>query len=202
MSNHKNTRKIMIALGVVGAAAAVAGMGTFGTFTSTTSGTQAVGSGTVKIELGAGGTNTLSVPASKVVPGDTIQRAVTLNNTGTADLATITLTTAATTSSKLDTDGANGLKLQVDSCPSAWTQGGTAELPTFTCSGTLKNLVVAKPVIGANTPIAPTTALTAGASDNLRVTVTLPTAADNTFQGLNSTIGFTFDAPQRNGANR
>ena len=122
MSKHKNTRKIMISLGVVGAAAAVAGMGTFGTFTSTTSGSEAVASGTVVIDLNSGAPNPFGISATNIVAGDVIQRPVTLNNTGTSDLASIKLTTTApTTSSLLDTpagvgNSGNGLQLKIDSC--------------------------------------------------------------------------------------
>ncbi len=198
-----NTRKIMISLGVVGAAAAVAGMGTFGTFTSTTSGSEAVSSGTVNIALGGnGGVNDFSTNATNIVAGDTIQRAVTLANTGTADLSTVTLTTTALPSSKLDTDATNGLQLKIDSCSAAWTKGGTATVPTYTCGGTTTNVLAAKPVIGANTTVNTTKALTAGVSDNMMVTLTLPQAADNTFQNLSSTINYAFTGTQRAASNR
>ena len=114
-SRRGNTGKILISLGAVGAAAAVAGLGTFGSFASTTSGSQAVGTGTVVIGLGTTG-GKVGVDASNVVPGDTIQRAVTLANTGTSDLAAVNLTTTASPSSLLDTDPVNGLRLKIDSC--------------------------------------------------------------------------------------
>jgi len=196
-----NTRKIMLSLGVVGAAAAVAGMGTFGTFTSTTSGSETVNSGTVAIALGTGAASTLAVPAVNVVAGDTIQRAVTLNNTGNSDLSTVTLTTAASPSSKLDTDVTQGLQLKIDSCSVAWTAVAPTTAPTYTCSGTTSSVLATKAVIGANTAIT-TRATSAATTDNLVVTLTLPGTADNTFQNLNSTIGFTFNATQRTAASR
>ena len=54
-------------------------------------------------------------------------------------------------------------------------------------------------MVGTNLDLAAaTTALNAtGAASNLRISLTLPEAADNTFQGLSNTIGFTFDATQR-----
>lgn len=39
--------------------------------------------------------------------------------------------------------------------------------------------------------------LTAGQSDNLKVSLELPSLAGNEFQGLKNIIGFTFDATQR-----
>jgi spore coat-associated protein N len=196
-----NTRKIMLSLGAVGAAAAVAGMGTFGTFTSTTSGSEAVNSGTVAIALGTGAASTLNVAAVNIVPGDTIQRAVTLNNTGNSDLGAVTLTTAATPINLLSTDATDGLQLKIDSCSVAWTAVAPLTAPTYTCSGTKTTVLAAKPVIGANTAIT-TRATTAATTDNLVVTLTLPTTADNTFQNLNSAISFTFDATQRVAASR
>ena len=191
-----NTRKIMLSLGVVGAAAAVSGMGTFGAFTSTTSGSETVGSGTVIIALGTGAASTLTVPAVNIVPGDTIQRAVTLNNTGNSALSAVTLTTAAAPSSLLNTDTTNGLQLKIDSCSVAWTAVAPTTAPTYTCSGTTASVLATKPVIGANTAIT-TRATTAATTDNLVITLTLPSTADNTFQNLTSTIGFTFNATQR-----
>jgi hypothetical protein len=63
---------------VVGVAAAMAELGTFATLTSSTSASHTISSGTVSIALGATGasTNHLTVDASNVVPGDTIQRSV------------------------------------------------------------------------------------------------------------------------------
>src|SRR5688572_3104536 len=107
------TKKILLTFSILGASAAIAGLGTFATFTSTTSATNTVGSGTDTIGLGAVGavTNRLTVAASGIVPGDTMQRSFDLANTGTQDLASVSLTTTATTSSLLDTDATNGLQM-------------------------------------------------------------------------------------------
>ena len=199
-----NTRKIMISLGVVAAAAAVAGMGTFGTFTSTTSGSEAVNSGTVAIALGSTGTpaNRLNVAAANIVAGDTIQRAVTLSNTGTSALSGVTLTTAATPSSLLDTDTTQGLQMLIQSCPTAWAEAGTSPAFTYTCAGGATAVVATKPVIALNTVVTTTKALPAGGVDNLMVTLTLPSSAPNTLQGQSSTIGFTFTGTQRTATNQ
>ena len=194
-SRRGNTGKILISLGAVGAAAAVAGLGTFGSFASTTSGSQAVGTGTVVIGLGTTG-GKVGVDASNVVPGDTIQRAVTLANSGTSNLAAVNLTTTASPSNLLTTDATNGLRLKIDSCSVAWTAVAPTTAPTYTCSGTVTTVLADQAVIGANTLIS-TTAVTHGVTDNLRVTLTLPTTADNTFQGLSSTVNFSFTGSQR-----
>src|SRR5581483_12336252 len=99
------TRGKLIASGaLLATAAGAAGLGTFGSLTSTTSASESVASGTVSIALGASGpANRMSVAATNIVPGDTIQRAVTLTNSGTSALSGVYLTTNATTSSLLDT---------------------------------------------------------------------------------------------------
>lgn len=193
------TGKLVASLGVAAVAAGVAGLGTFGSFSSTTSASTAVDSGTVAIALGSPGTaaNRLTVGASGLVPGDTIQRAVTLSNTGTQNLGSLTLSSAATTTSKLDTDPAMGLQVRIDSCSTPWTETGAAPAYTYTCGGTTGTVLTDRPVIATNTALNAPAALTAGSTSHLRVTLTLPTAADNTLQGQSSVIRFTLTGTQR-----
>ncbi len=189
--------KVLASAAVVAAAASVAGLGTFGSFTSTTSASASVGSGTVRIELGpAAGANRYEIDVVGMVPGDTIQGAATLNNTGNQNLSAITLTTAATTSSLLDTDS-NGLQLKVERCSTAWTEGGTAPAYTYTCPGTLSTVLAQRPVVGTNMALPGLSATTAGASDNLKVTMSLPAAAGNAFQNQSSVVSFSFTGTQR-----
>lgn len=201
---RSTARKVLISLGTLGAAAAVAGMGTFGTFTSTTSASEQVNAGTVSIALGAAGsaTNRLSVTAANIVPGDTIQRAVTLTNDGNQDLSSLTLTTTAPVTSKLNTDTTLGLQLTIDSCSVPWTEAAAGTGYSYTCSGTTSSVVAARPVIGANTAMTAAKAVIAGGAEHMRVALSLPTGADNSFQGLTSTIGFSFTGTQRAGTNR
>jgi hypothetical protein len=190
--------KVLASTVLVGAAASVAGLGTFGTFTSTTSASAAVASGTVKIDVGAAGTaNRLSVAATGLVPGDTVSRVVTLRNIGDQALAGIGLTTTASPSSKLDTDGGMGLQLQVDACSLPWTETAATTGYTYTCSGTQTAVLASRPVIGSAPSLGNLNSLTNGKADNLVVKMTLPEAADNTFQALSSTITFSFTGTQR-----
>ncbi|WP_422935619.1 TasA family protein [Sinomonas sp. P47F7] len=204
LSLKSTSGKLLASAALVGAAASVAGLGTYGAFTSTTSANTSVSSGTVTIGLGSSGTatNRLSVAATGIVPGDTIQRAVTLTNSGSQNLAGVTLTTAATTSSKLDTDATNGLQVVVDSCSAPWTEAGTAPAYTYTCSGTSTSVLSSHAVIGSNVTLSNLGSVTAGHADNLRVTLTLPTTADNTFQGISSTVSFSFTGTQRSATNQ
>lgn len=206
MGAHARTRargKMFATVAAIGGAAAVAGLGTFGTFTSTTSASESVSSGTVQIALGSAGTaaNRLTVGATGLVPGDTVQRAVDLAVSGDQDLSAVTLSTTATTSSLLDTDATNGLQMVVDSCSVPWTESGTAPAYTYTCGGTSSALVASRPVIGSNLNLSGV-GLTTGSTSHLRVTLTLPTTADNTFQAKSSVLSFAFTGVQRTGTNR
>ncbi|MFF2347001.1 TasA family protein [Pseudarthrobacter sp. NPDC058119] len=190
------TGKIIASVALVGTAAGVAGLGTFGAFTSTTSASQAVTAGTVTIALPAAGVdNTLNVPVTGMLPGDKVEKLVKLSNTGNSDLNNVTLATdAGTTGSLLTTDGTNGLQLAIENCSVPWS--GTAG--AYTCTGTQSTVLASGPIItGPAKTLANLTALTSAKTDNLKVTTALPATADNTFQGLTSTVGFTFTATQR-----
>jgi spore coat-associated protein N len=194
--------KLLATLAVFGAAAGIAGLGTFATFTSTTSASQTVSSGTVTIALGATGasTNRLTVNASAIAPGDTIQRSVDLINQGTLDLASVSLTTSASPSSLLDSDTSNGLQMAIDKCSAAWTEAGPPY--TYTCSGSTSTVLASTPVIGSNMALANLSATTAGATDHLRVTLSFPSGAGNTLQNQSSTISYAFTGTQRAAATK
>lgn len=189
------TGKILASVALVGTAAAVAGMGTYGAFSSSTSASQAVNAGTVKIALGAAASDTLNVPVTGLVPGDTVEKLVTLANTGTSDLGSVSLTTTdtANTPSALTTDPTNGLQLLIENCSTPWT--GTAA--PYACGGTKTTVLVPSSVVGANRALTNLTSLTSGKADNLKVTTTLPKSAPDSFQGAASTVGFNFAATQR-----
>ncbi|GIU56613.1 TasA family protein [Arthrobacter sp. NicSoilC12] len=198
---NSTSSKVLASAALLAAAAGVAGMGTYGGFTASTSASAAVNSATVNL---AGGTNDrLNVAAAGTIPGDSIQRAVTLVNNGDQNLTGITLTTSATASSILDTDGTNGLQLQIDSCPVAWAEAGTAPSYTYTCSsGAPTTVLAARRVVGVNALPNTLKSLTAGSTDFLRVTMSVPASADNNFQGKNSSIKFSFDAAFRAPTNK
>lgn len=189
--------KLLATVAVLGAAASIAGLGTYATWTSTTSENHTISSGTVTIALGATGaaTNRLNVGASALAPGDTIQRSVDLTNSGSIDLAGVTLTTTASPSSLLDTDATNGLQMVVDKCSVAWTEAGPPF--TYTCSGSTSSVLASRAVIGSNLSLSPLSATSAGGTDHLRVTLTLPSGAPNTLQNQSSTITYAFTGTQR-----
>ena len=190
--------RLALSIALILVAVALAGVGAFAAFTSSASVSQSITSGTVTIALGATGTadNRLNIAATGVVPGDTIQRAVNVSNTGNQDIASITLTTAASTSSLLDTDATDGLQMVIERCSVAWTEGGSAPAYTYTCSGTTSSVLASRAVIGSGLSLS-NLGLTAGTTNHLRVTLTLPSTAGNTLQGLTSVIAYTFTGTQR-----
>src|SRR6266702_6194722 len=159
---RSRSSKVLLSLAVLGAAASIAGLGTFATFTSSTSASHTVSSGTVTIALGATGasTNRLNVDATAIAPGDTIQRSVDLIDQGTINLASVTLTTSATTSSVLDTDATNGLQMVIDKCSQAWTESGPPY--TYTCGGSTSSVLSSRAVIQPGVSLSNLSALTAG----------------------------------------
>ena len=195
-----NARKIVGSLGVIGAAAAVAGMGTFGTFTdSSTPVATTISSGTLSSNLTQQG---YAIPATTTgfVPGDSLTRAVNLINDGTSALGSITLRTTAAASSVLTTDPTNGLQLAVKACSVAWTQGGTASAPTYTCAGTERP--VASGAVLDNMSLTAPASLNPGGTDYLTFAISLPTSADNTFQNQTAALSLTFTGTQRTGTVR
>ena len=196
------SKKLLATVAVLGAAASIAGLGTYATFTSTTSQSHAISSGTVTIALGTTGasTNRLNIGASGLAPGDTIQRSVDLINSGSLDLASVTLTTTAAPSSLLDTDATNGLQMVIDKCSVAWTESGPPY--TYTCGGTTSSVVASRAVIGSAMALSSLGVTTAGATDHLRVTLTLPSGAGNTLQNQSSTISYAFTGTQRAATNK
>ena len=196
-TSGSTVHKLIASLAVLGAAAAIAGLGTYATFTSSTSASHTIATGT--LSLTSGPTNRLGTGASLVAAGDSLQRAIDLNYAGTISFGSATLTTTASPSSALDTDGTDGLHLAIDRCSVAWTESGPPY--TYTCGGSTSTVLASSPVIGTNTALSNLT-LTAGSTDHLRVTVTLPGTAGNSLQNLSSTITYTFAGIQRAGTSQ
>jgi hypothetical protein len=155
----------------------------------------------VVIALGNTGasTNRLTVNASGLVPGDTVQRSFDLSNTGSQDLASVGLTTTASPSSLLDTDTTNGLQMVVDRCSVPWTESGSSPAFSYSCSGSTTTIISTRAVIQSALAMAGLSALTAGGTDHLRLTLTFPGTAGASLQGLSSTLTYSFLGTQRAG---
>ena len=199
-ASRTTAKKVIGSLGVIGAAAAVAGMGTFGTFTdSSTPVATTVQSGTLNIDVAQQGF-AVPVTTSNFVPGDSMTRAVNLINSGNVGLGSVVLGTTVTTPSVLTTDTTNGLQLAVKSCSVPWTQAGTATAATYTCAGTERALASGPAV--SNLTLNNPASLAAGSTDYLTFAISLPTSADNTFQGKSAALSLTFTGTQRTGTAR
>src|SRR3954465_3477960 len=195
-------RKLLATAAILGTAASIAGLGTFATFTSSTSASHTVSSGTVTVALGATGasTNRLTVDATAIAPGDTMQRSVDLINQGTLNLASAALTPAATASSGPAPDATNGLQIVIDKCSNAWTEAGPPY--TYSCSGSTSSVLASRPGVGSALALSTLGSLTNGTTDHLRVTLTLPGTANNTLQNQSSTISYAFTGTQRTATNK
>ncbi|ANH39210.1 hypothetical protein I601_2797 [Nocardioides dokdonensis FR1436] len=204
-SARKSSVRIAASVALVAGATAVAGLGTFGSFTSTTDAAEAVDSGQTKITMSNQGTQGLDVPAVKLVPGDTVQRAVQLvraEQTEGFGSVKLTTTSSAGVPSILTTNVTNGLQLSIDQCSVAWVKSATTK--EMTCSGATTSILASRAVIGANTDLTEVTKTLNGSTgvSNLRLTLALPQAADNEFQLKSDTVNFKFDATQRVGEAR
>ena len=189
-------RKLLLSLAALGAAASIAGLGTFATFTSSTSTSNTIASGTLSLTAPF---SRLGTGASPIAAGDTMQRAIDLSYSGTISFGSATLTTNATSSSLLDTDATNGLQLAIDKCSQAWTESGPPY--TYTCGGSTSTVLASRALMGSNIALTNLT-LTAGSTDHLRVTLTFPSGADNSFQNKSSTVSYTFTGSQRAGTDQ
>lgn len=197
----KRKRRVLFAMLLLGLGSSAAVAGTSSTFTEAEVRNQTVGSGTFNIDLTDPiATSQFSVNVSGLAPGDFADRLVTVSNSGSINLASIDLAiTTPVTSSLLDTDATNGLKLQIDSCSVAWTQASSAVAAT--CSGATTALTASTAISSLKSAGPSYTASLAsltGGTDRLRFHYSLPAASTGT-AGLSSAMVYTFTATQAAG---
>jgi hypothetical protein len=151
----------------------------------------AAGATQVGIEFGT--LNRLTVGGTGLAAGDRLQRAFDLKKMGKAPISALTLTTAAATSSALDTDPVNGLQLQIDKCPDKWKEHKKPY--SYTCKKAIVPVVTARPVIGSGIPLDNIPELTSGKKKvHLLLTLTLPATAPAELENLSSALSYTFTA--------
>ena len=183
---------VMLAVGLTGA-------GLYATFTTSATASHTASTATLSLQLGTTGasTNRLTVNASGLMPGDSYLRSFDLTNTGSTNLAGITLTTSASPSSLLDTDATDGLQMVLQRCTVAWTESGTSPNFTYACTGgTTSTVLASRAIVGSTIALSNLTSTAITTTDRLLLTVSFPVAAGNTFQGLSSTVSFTFTGNQ------
>jgi hypothetical protein len=192
-------RRRFVFAGVVLLVLGLSGYGAYALFTGAASDSISVSSATLDLSMGL---NRLSIDATDMQPGAVVQRAVTINVSGTSALRNANLSTAETgLPSALDSDPTNGLQMALDACDQPWAETLTSGVPTaYTCGGAQTSLFGERPILQSRVAI--DLDLTPGASNYLVFTFTLPDTADQSFAGLASTIEFTFEARQRPGGFR
>ena len=193
---RSTTARIMGSLGILSTAVALCGLTTLGTFTDSTSVSTTVKSGILSINVGVPGgiPHVIPVTTNGFAPGDSLTRPLNLDNDGTLALSSVRLATTATPSSALVTDPVNGLQLTLEQCSRRWTEGGTDELPTYTCDGTRRTLYSGPVTSTAELPSP--NSLAPGRTDHMIFTLSLPTTAGNEFQTQSATVSLAFTAVQ------
>ena len=206
-TKKKRTWRPLAGAAIVISVAAIAGQSVLASLNATAFNTTAqnINAGTLKLDLANNG-NGFGTSIANVVPGDVVNRYVTLTNSGTLNGIGLTLKTAQTGTSSLITDGISpittkALKLTVTSCSVAWNT------TTGVCSGTPTE-ELASTVIGSltsATTLAGST-LNSTAVRYLQMKIELPDQNEttvngalpaNTVQGGSVDVTYTFDLKQR-----
>lgn len=196
--------KPLAAAGIGGAVLVATGFGVFAQLQAEATGTQAVNSGTLLLRLANNGVG-FSTTIEKLAPLDTVNRHVTLTNTGTLAGRNLRVQIAAAQPNLL-VDKARGLTASISTCPVAWT--ATAG----TCQGGAGSEVIKAPVadiITAAQSISTADIAAETGQVHLQIKLTLqdntelssngvlPTPAGGTIQGLTNALTFTFTEDQR-----
>lgn len=206
-TKKKRTWRPLAGAAIVISVAAIAGQSVLASLNATAFNTTAqnINAGTLKLDLANNG-NGFGTSIANVVPGDVVNRYVTLTNSGTLNGIGLTLKTAQTGTPSLITDGISpittkALKLTVTSCSVAWNT------TTGVCSGTPTE-ELASTVIGSltsATTLAGST-LNSTAVRYLQMKIELPDQNEttvngalpaNTVQGGAVDVTYTFDLKQR-----
>ena len=176
-------------IAVAAAIGAVGGAGG-GTLAATVYGKNGGGSAP-RGKLVLGQKASFEVPGVGLAAGDQMQRPFDLTNVGKKNFSALAVTTAASPSSPLDSDAANGLQLRIDSCSSGWKKvKGTQE---YACKKPPRGLVALRPVIGSGVVLQGLT-LAKAKTAHLLLTVSLPATAPNALQGQTTSLTYTFTA--------
>lgn len=197
-TDRRSAGKVVGSIAVVGAAAVVAGMGTFGSFTDSTSAVGAgVDTGVLSIDVSAAGTTApVPVTTANMLPGDEVSLPLDLRNAGDVGLDWLTLDSYATASSRLDTDAVHGLQLRLDTCDSAWVRSGS----DHSCADGAVTLYAGP--VAVEKELTGLRSQTAGGTDHLLATVSLPATGGDAMQNQSSSLEFVLIAGQRAGEAR
>ncbi len=204
---NKSPWRALAGAAIVVSVATIAGQSVIASLNATAFNTvaQQIDAGAMKLDLANSG-NGFGQNITNVVPGDVVNRYVTLTNSGSINGIGLSLKTAQTGTASLISDGTGGvttqaLRLTVTGCSVAWdTVNGT-------CSGTTSTELAATP-IGSLTSATTLTSSTmnSGAVKYLQMKINLPDQNEttingalpaNTVQGGAVNVTYTFDLAQR-----
>ena len=204
---NKSPWRALAGAAIVVSVATIAGQSVIASLNATAFNTvaQQIDAGTMKLDLANSG-NGFGQNITNVVPGDVVNRYVTLTNSGSINGIGLSLKTTQTGTASLISDGTGGvttqaLRLTVTGCSVAWdTVNGT-------CSGTTSTELAATP-IGLLTSATTLTSSTmnSGAVKYLQMKINLPDQNEttingalpaNTVQGGAVNVTYTFDLAQR-----
>jgi hypothetical protein len=186
-------RTVLGALVVLAVVAVLASGSTFGLFTDPAATSPRVDTARINISLSTPGGRPVPFEGRDFYPGSSVSQDIALKNEGGTPVVGIRLTTSASSSNLLTTDPVNGLQLTVRYCNQRWAEGGTASNPTYTCNGKTTYTAYSGPYLTDRT-LTGLGDLTVTAQ--LLLTVSLPTTADNRFQGLSASLTLDFRAQQ------
>lgn len=203
----KSTWRTIAGAVIVVSVAAIAGQSVIASLNATAFNTvaQEVNSGTMKLDLANNGAG-FGQSISNLVPGDTVNRYVTLTNSGTVDGIGLTLKTTQTGTATLISDAVNGasnkaLRASVKSCSVAWNT------TTGVCGGTEISELTSTPLSSLSSATALSSSnMSSGAIKYLQLQIELPDQNEttingvlpaNTVQGGSVNITYTFDLAQR-----
>jgi hypothetical protein len=196
--------RLIAACAVAATGLAITGGGVYAALTANATNTTAQNatSGTLSLTMGNNGAG-FGQAVSNLVPGDIVNRYITLTQGTVLDGKDITLAVADATPTLLTTNATKGLRATVTQCSVAWVPGTGAG----TCSGTPTVLLANTPLSTLASPAAVKTGVNAvGSVLNLQVSLTLPDQAETTtngitpagtIQGLSSALTWTFSESQR-----
>jgi Camelysin metallo-endopeptidase len=87
---------------------------------------------------------TVLLPATRIAPGDRVERLVELRVRGRGRIRSVYFQATAKTSSALDSDRQNGLQVSIDRCTKKWRTHGLANA----CRGKRKVVLSRRPLVG------------------------------------------------------
>lgn len=194
--------RTVVAASFAVAGLAVTGAGVYAGLNAEATGTQAVTSGTLKLEVAAAtGAAGFTQAITNMAPGDVENRFVALTNSGTLAGKLLTVSVGGT-SNLLINDATKGLHLTVDSCSVAWV------VLSNTCAGTTSTLLndaAVSTLTSTTSGNLVSGAVAAGNVRNLRLSWKLPDQNETTtngvvptgIQGLTNSLAVTFTEAQR-----